>query len=358
MHLHARPHARPFFGLSLLVVILALVAACGGGGDEEVEAEEPTATAAPTATPEPSPTPEPTATPSPTPTPSPVSPLNGTPVDAPSTTRILGVKIDNHPNARPQSGIEQAELMVEIQVEGITRFLALFQDNESEFVGPIRSMRPTDFAVQNPFQGTFVNSGGQAWVAGVGNATDVAFFTEPAGTFRSSDRFAPHNLYGDTTAFRSLDTRGDYDQPLEPLWAFGDMPADAEAANQIVTIWDQGFNVTWDWNGTAYERSTEGAAHYYRDTEGVDQRITADTIVMLEADQYTAGQGARSVPATETTGSGVAWVFSGGTMTKGTWERATDADWFVLTGDDGSEMAVPAGDLWLIFPHTGRVTVQ
>ncbi|MFV2039720.1 MAG: DUF3048 domain-containing protein, partial [Acidimicrobiales bacterium] len=236
------------------VVIIGVVLVLATGNDSEeaqtqvlVQQEEPTPTTAATAEPTPTPSPEPTATtaptPTPTPTPGPVSPLNGMSVDAPSTTRLLTVKIDNHANARPQSGIQNADMMVEIWVEGITRFLSVWQDSEAEFLGPIRSMRPTDFSIQNSWESTFVNSGGQAWVQSIGRASSSRYFVEPRGSFRVSFRFAPHNLYGDTTAFRTLDDRGDYEAPLAPLWNFGEMPADAPEATSIATNWSSSYVV-------------------------------------------------------------------------------------------------------------------
>ena len=127
----------------------------------------------PTATPAPVPTPSPTPIPTPTPT---IfeqgeidgitrSPFNGLAVDDESLSRrILVIKVDNHEEARPQSGIELADMMIEIWVEGITRYLAVFQAADADFIGPIRSMRPTDFALQNSWASTFIHSGGQDWI--------------------------------------------------------------------------------------------------------------------------------------------------------------------------------------------------
>ena len=56
----------------------------------------------------------------------------------------LVVKIDNHPQARPQSGLSQADVVYEEIVEGITRFFAVFHSATSDPVGPIRSARTTD----------------------------------------------------------------------------------------------------------------------------------------------------------------------------------------------------------------------
>jgi hypothetical protein len=352
--------------VAAILVVFGVVIFSGGGDDQtddsavEAVAEEPTpeATAVPepTATPAPTATPEPTPTPAPTATPVPVSPLNGTEVDGPTLDRLLTVKIDNHANAQPQTGIQHADMLIEIQVEGITRFLSVWQYNDAEVLGPIRSMRPTDFAIQNQWESTFINSGGQGWVQAIGRASNVNFYAEPRGSFRVGFRRAPHNLYGDTTVFRELDDRGPYDGPLEPLWNFGELPADAAEATAITTNWKSGYQVNWAWNGEAYERSTHSSPHNYIDDDGNPQRITADTLVMMEmVNQLKSGGSGSAVPSSETTGSGAAWVFADGRMQQGTWARETQADWFTLTAEDGSTMTVPPGRLWLILALPGGV---
>lgn len=347
--------------LALIITAIAVLSTGGGGDDTEVVAPS-TPTAEPTA--EPTATPEPEATPEPTPTPEPetLSPLNGLPVtDEVASQRVLGVKIDNAAEARPQSGIEAADVMVEIWVEGITRFLALWQEADTDFVGPIRSMRPTDFAILNAMEATFVNSGGQGFVQAIGNASNVEYFQEPPGSFRISGRFAPHNLYGDTEALRELDSRGpSYDEALEPLWNFDDMPADAADVTTITTNWPQGYVVSWEWNGEAWERFTLGAPHEWVSQDGATrEQVTADTLVMLEMSIQSVGGGSGSaVPESVTTGSGTAWVFADGKVQEGTWAREVDTEWFTLTTADGEEMAVPPGRQWLILPQPGGVVVE
>jgi hypothetical protein len=345
--------------LAVIITSIAVLSTGGGGGDTET-ATEPTPTAEPTV----EPTAEPTATPEPTPTPEPetLSPLNGLPVRGQvPTRRVLGVKIDNAAEARPQSGIEAADVVVEIWVEGITRFLSLWQRADTDYVGPIRSMRPTDFHILNSMEATFVNSGGQGFVQAIGNASNVEYFQEPAGSFRVSGRFAPHNLYGDTEALRELDTRGArYDEALEPLWNFDEMPTDAVDVTTITTNWPQGYVVSWEWNGEAWDRFTLGAPHEWITQDGATrEQVTTDTLVMLEMELQTAGGGSGTpVPESVTTGSGTAWVFADGKVHEGTWAREADTEWFTLTTADGEEMAVPPGRQWLILPPPGGVVFE
>ncbi|NDG10422.1 MAG: DUF3048 domain-containing protein [Actinobacteria bacterium] len=104
---------------------LMVLAACGGGSSESASED----TLAPTTTVEPEPT---TTT---TTLPPILAPLTGLPVEAEITRPALVAKIDNHPKARPQWGLNQADIVFEENVEMLTRFAAVFHTNGSDPVG-------------------------------------------------------------------------------------------------------------------------------------------------------------------------------------------------------------------------------
>ncbi|HKA03850.1 MAG TPA: DUF3048 domain-containing protein, partial [Acidimicrobiales bacterium] len=77
------------------------------------------------------------------------------------TRPALWVKIENTPEARPQSGLDQADVVYEQVTEaGITRFITLFNSEVPDVVGPIRSTRAMDSDVVSPLGGVFAYSGG------------------------------------------------------------------------------------------------------------------------------------------------------------------------------------------------------
>ena len=121
-------------GLASAVVLSFIVASCGGESEtaSTLPVEEIVATTVPETT---------TTT-----IPVVVNPLTGAPAADESILNrpALVVKIDNHPRARPQWGLNQADLVFEENVEQLTRFAAVFHSQGSDPVGPIRSGRQQD----------------------------------------------------------------------------------------------------------------------------------------------------------------------------------------------------------------------
>lgn len=296
------------------------------------------------------------------------SAVNGLPVDDPDSVnrRVIAIKVDNHPNARPQSGIENAELVFEIRVEaGLTRFLAVFHQSDSEFVGPVRSGRPSDAKLVVPFEAPFFISGAQSWVLQGIRDLNVSVFVDPRpGMFRVTFRDAPHNLYADTTELRALADNANIpdDAPPTPLWDFGPLPENAEDATTAIAEFSDGITVTWVWNGETYDRWINDVESYTRTEGGEQSRIQADVLVFLVGKYYVvdppAGSTGSSVPATDSTGSGRLIIMASGKKAEGTWERESPSDPFTLKDADGNILYVPPGRAWVsIVPDVGELTV-
>lgn len=292
----------------------------------------------------------------------PPSPLNGLPVEDPGSLerRVMAVKVDNHPNARPQAGIEQADAVWEILVEGgLTRFIALFHHGDAEFLGPIRSGRPTDPELVAITGGPLVRSGAQGWVQDIFRRAGVRTIGEVSpGTFRVGFRSAPHNLYGDTLALREYADGIDLadEPPTQPLFVWGEL-TETEPATEVLFDWsDDQVDVSWRFQGGEWLRFTGENAHTWTNADRtVTEQVAADTLVVLEAPRYTAcppgGASGSCVPAFDTVGEGRALVFHDGQVQKGTWARGAIDVPFALRAADGSPLTVPAGRLWVnVFP--------
>lgn len=163
----------------------------------------------------PAPAPPPSAPPPPAPPP-PSAPLTGTPLPPALldvlARPVLAVKIDNARAARPQSGLDRADVVVTELVEGgLTRFLALYQSADAGVVGPVRSGRDLDALLLPAFHPLLAMSGAAGPTQAVLDAAGLPSFSEhrdPGAFSRSPARRAPHNFYADTAALRAAMVTG------------------------------------------------------------------------------------------------------------------------------------------------------
>ena len=189
----------------------------------------------------------------------PVSPVSGLPVLDPSLLdrKLIAVKVDNHWNSRPQSGLEHADAVFELVVEaGITRFIALFHHSDTGWVGPVRSLRPTDSTLVKPLNGALTISGGQSWIVKKALVPLIGDLGRPVTT-RWSERRAPHNLYADTAEARRIaEQRGLSQSPPPTLFNRGPTTASPmDVATYISLDWTDTTDVAWHWDGSQYLRS-------------------------------------------------------------------------------------------------------
>ena len=135
----------------------------------------------------------------------PVYPLTGVPIDRPGLAQhpAVVVKMDNSPDARPQTGINEADVVYELLVEGITRYAVVFQSQTPDPVGPVRSARSSDIELLTNLGAPLIAwSGANPGVTNeVHTAVENGFLvnagqdTIPAQYHRDNSRKAPHNLY-------------------------------------------------------------------------------------------------------------------------------------------------------------------
>ena len=341
----------------MVALAVAALAGCSGGGSSK-------AAATVTATPERSTGPTTTAAPA-------VYPLTGLPVSNPATVGrpLLAVKIDNSPEARPQAGLDRADLVVEEVVEGgLVRFMAIFQSQDADRVGPVRSVRPVDGKLLTPIKGYFAYSGG--------NLTEKALIKQapltlvgvdelPAAYTRRRDRRAPHNLYSSTQGiYGRAPAAGGAPPALFAYRAAGTPPSGSGMAPlaKLQIVMGPLTNASWTWDASAgvFRRSTNGSAHT---VEGGGQLGFANVVVQFVGYQdrpngETDSVGA-PVPEANVAGTGDAWILSGGMLVKGRWNKANDGAVTTYTDAAGAPVKLAPGSTWLMLAPIGaQVTTQ
>ena len=275
-----------------------------------------------------------------------VAALTGLPADVTVTSRpILAVKIDNYGPARPQWGLEQADAIVEENVEGITRFVALFQTNLPDVVGPVRSARIGDLdllsGMNRPvFAYSGANPGVTDWISSAASSdvlVDFKALHNPCYS-RTPDRPGPHNLLLDPNCAVGLATSAGPARPLwqiEPLWT---PPASAGAIGDTTfSIAMDGVAVDWTWDNATgtYVRSQDGQPHV--SVSGT--QISAPNVVEVSTVYVKSPVDSRS-PTPISVGHGEAVVHRDGMAIPAIWSRATAYDPFVFT-DTATSQPIP-----------------
>ena len=137
-----------------------------------------------------------------------VAPLTGLDVSQPITCRPIAIMINNAPAARPQSGLDEADIVYEVLAEGgITRLIAIFQSGGGqEPVGPIRSIRPYLTEIGESYRAMLVHAGGSPDAYRILHEQHKHHIDEISGAgvyfWRSKQRKAPHNLYSSINQLR------------------------------------------------------------------------------------------------------------------------------------------------------------
>ncbi|HEY3436117.1 MAG TPA: DUF3048 domain-containing protein [Actinotalea sp.] len=316
------------------------------------------------------PTIEPTKTAPPAPVVPVTWPLTG--VEAADVVQrpAVAVKIENTNLARPQTGLDEADVVWETIVEfDVSRFIAVFHSKVPAEVGPVRSVRPMDPPIVAPLHGLLVFSGGQSGILALAAASPAQVISHDAGApglYRISARKAPHNVYGKVQTFLE---QADANHQASPAPQFGIAlrPEQATATLAGAPATTLAFHLSsqaspsWTWDATSgtWLRS-EGTTPA---TVASGARISAVNVVAITAahpgTQFGAQNGA-IVPTYTLIGQGDATVATGGKVIPARWSKAADDAPMLLTLADGQPLLLAPGNTWveLIPAGTGSLTIS
>lgn len=293
----------------------------------------------------------------------PTCPLTGEPAPhgAIPARPALAVKVENLPEARPQVGLQDADIVYEEPVEGgITRFIVLFQCHDAGRVGPVRSGRTTDPDVLVQFgRPVFAYAGG---VRAVEEAVDraglqgVDFNLAADAYYRDPERAMPHNLY---TSTRALYRAGHSKEGAPaPVFAYSEeIEGRSRRVRTVHLDFSSSSDVYWKWTPGEgrWLRSHGDVPHTLEGGDPVSAANVVIQVVEVRAGTIVDAAGNPS-PVVALTGSGRAYVFRDGRMIVGSWVRPelTDVTRFVTKG--GEEIALSAGNTWVeLLPSEIRV---
>ncbi len=267
------------------------------------------------------------------------------------TTKAVAVMLGNTSEARPQSGLSQADIVYEIMVEyQVTRLMAIFSSQFPDKVGPMRSVRMPFVQKVEELKIGIAHFGGAS--VGLGDALGYLEKVKPPIRYdgvkgintayfsRDSARKAPHNAYMnledaiDIAPDMSLDVLRYQDQDRE---------TNTDGENLSI-IYSKGFHASY-----IYREDEKKYQRYHNEQEQIDlnndQAILVTNIIVQHVKHRTAEQ--VGYVLVDFVGSGKAEYYIQGNRYEGVWERATLKDRTIYKDASGQEMLFQPGNTWI-----------
>ncbi|HEY3060168.1 MAG TPA: DUF3048 domain-containing protein [Chloroflexota bacterium] len=283
-------------------------------------------------------------------------PAAGGPVDlvVPPPKAGLAVMIENQADARPQTGLTSADVVYEALAEGgITRFVALFLTQDTDVVGPVRSLRHYFAFLAADYGADMIHIGaspeGFAWR----DAMNMGYLDESAGdpgVWRVRTRPPPHNAYTNTGADRGVlaDRGRQRNRQWGPLRFSAQPPLGSEPAVDISIAfrpWPYRASYAFDAVEQHYVRAMDGVPHL----DAANGAPIAPTSVVV---QFANVEAIPNDPKlrldVDLVGArGDLLVFSGGTQRSGTWTKAGARSPTRWLDEAGQPLLLPPGPVWV-----------
>lgn len=285
------------------------------------------------------------------------NPLDSTLVEAENALRHpLAIMIENHPEARPQSGISKAKIIYEAIAEGgITRFMAIFGPSDASKVGPVRSARTfyLDWALE--YKAFYAHVGGNLdalkLIPEIG-ILDLdqfrygvkAFWREP-----KAGKATEHTMYTDTKKLYQIaeDNKWSKEADFEKLKFKQEAAMENRGQTKEIKIdfSSASYQVIWKYDPTSnqYNRWLAGEAHQ----DAIGEALSAKNVIVEQVERWPAPTEINeSGWAMKTTGEGPAWLYLDGKEIKGTWRKADRKTRTKFYDENGNEVEFNRGVFW------------
>ena len=291
-----------------------------------------------------------------------LSPYTGMvlPEDSSTQDSFMAI-IENSRQARPQSGLSQSDFVYEVMTEGgITRFMALFNSNYSEKIGPIRSARYYFLDLAKEFDLPFLHCGGSydatetieadSSLKSINEMVNGSYFS------RDTERVAPHNLYTSTENIEKLlDTKTFNETKMRKLTFNDDYWANESLENclSLDLKLSNYYSTSYKYSESGYIKSMDG-------TEAIDaatnEPLIFDNIVVQltniknrETEEYMD---------IDLVGSGDAIIISNGQYVKGTWNKKDSSVATTITDANGKIIPLGTGNtIWHIADNKNEIKI-
>jgi hypothetical protein len=267
------------------------------------------------------------------------------------TAPAVAVKVENDPAARPQSGLEKADVVYEEVVEGgITRFMAIFHCGEAGKVGPIRSARFDDPKIALPFTNTLAYSGANSIVQKELKKRRIMSVTEGMKEnplFRSPLGSASvHSVFTDTAILREY-VPATAEPPASDVFARGDIPRDAKKARRVTLNFDDENTIEYVYKKGHWYRYEGGSSFMAASGEQIAIPNLLVQEVRVDNSKKIVDIEGNPSPDIRLEGKGRALLFRNGKVVTGEWGISKEGRPPVFKAKSGRPMTFAPGPVWV-----------
>lgn len=256
--------------------------------------------------------------------------------------------VENSTDARPQSGLNAADIVYETMAEGgIPRLIALFQKDSSEKIGPIRSARPYFLTISKEYNLPLAHCGGSAEAMATIKSENLMSMDEMANSstyLRDKERKAPHNLYTSTDKLRALiKTKNFVKEPTVKLKfdkTYWDSDKFSPATN-IVLKMNKYYNTNYTYKDGVYLKSMDGKSSNNKE----DQQPLAfkNIVIQLTTIKTQADKLHLDIALI---GQGDGYAISNGKFVKMHWSKKDATSQTLLMDESGNDLPLNPGKTW------------
>ncbi|QSX06838.1 DUF3048 domain-containing protein [Sedimentibacter sp. zth1] len=268
------------------------------------------------------------------------------------TNRPIVFSIDNHPKARPQAGLSEAEIVYEVEVEApYTRYLAVFQSLEPKLIGPVRSARPYLIYLSLEYDSIFAHVGGSAEAFQKLYDLSVAdidgLYTSAMWRYYDTNKYAPHNLYTSSKKLREDASNKNYKTEFEfDGYKFNDSDLDLNnnvGAKNVEIVYNNSnsTNYVYDEEAKVYIRLKDDEKHF---DENNNKQITAKNILIYSVDKKVLDNEGRLYLGV--IGKGFGYYITNGKVIEIKWQKDSETDRTKFYYDN-QEIKLNPGNTWV-----------
>ena len=272
--------------------------------------------------------------------------------ESPFGSRPLSIMVENSEGSRPQSGLNKANIVYEALAEGgITRFLAIYYDQDTEEVGPIRSARPYFVSKSLEHQAIYVHVGGSEEAYNFikeEKIDDINEFVDFQPFWRSQDRNPPHNLYTSTIKLRKEANKLGYIEMIKKQEYQFEIDRNeiltGRETDYIAIPYNSNYTVSYKYlpESMKYLRFMNGEPHI--DAKTKEQLAVDNIIIQFAGTKIIDEEGRLSV---DFVGKGTGLLFFKGNSTEITWEKPDLRARTLFLDREGNRIALTPGNVWI-----------